>query len=112
MGGCGCDEDTSGEVIIVEDQPVRPCGEGIQEVPHRVSAVMEPRGMVHSLATWLAGLLQYICGVLGCSATCLPLWQVNQHEEAHETNNKLHHASVVNHEPSLRADDRSNIVDR
>jgi hypothetical protein len=99
-------------VIAIEFQPVRPCSEGIQEVPRKVSAVMQPRGMVHSLATWLVGFLQYTCGVLGYLGTCLPLVQVNQHEEAHDTDNGLHREIVVSHEPGMLVVDGSNIADR
>jgi hypothetical protein len=99
-------------VIAIEDQLVRPCRQGFQEVPHRVSAVMLPRGMVHSLATWLVGFLQYTCGVLGYLGTCLPLVQVNQHEEAHDTDNGLHREIVVSHEPGMLVVDGSNIADR
>jgi hypothetical protein len=105
-GGCGCDKDTSGELIDVEDQPVRPCSEGIQEVPLGVSSVMQPSSTVHSLATWLLGYLRYTCGVLGYLAACLLPLHVNQHEEANEASHAL------NQERGVLTVDRSNIADR
>ena len=112
MGDCECDEDTDGEVISIEDQLVRPCRQGFQEVPHRVSAVMLPRGMVHSLATWLVGFLQYTCDLLGYLGTCVPLVQVNQHEGTHDTDNGLHREIVVSHEPGMLVVEGSDTADR